>query len=312
MRALLVGTIAVAVLAPAAVASAAPTKSLQQQIDEASANLEKITEQYNKVTEELHATQAAQTALQVQLGPLQASMDDAYKAVSWIATKSYESAPLGKGAALLQAGSPAAFIDQLAALDQIGRQQHNQIAGYEQAKSKFDGQKQQLDNANAAQTAQQQSLTAQKTQIETDLKALYALRTKAYGTPTEPAGSKYTGTVPAVSGSAGVAVRFAYAQIGKPYVYAADGPDSYDCSGLTMAAWRAAGTSLPHNAAEQWSKVHHIPRDQLAAGDLVFYNGLGHVAIYVGNNQVIHSPHAGSNVSLVSINVDSLYGYGRV
>ena len=79
-----------------------------------------------------------------------------------------------------------------------------------------------------------------------------------------------------------------------------------------MAAWAAAGKSLPHNAAMQWNVVAHISRGSLAFGDLVFYNGLGHVGIYVGNNQIIHAPHAGTNVQLASIDIMPPYGYGRV
>jgi cell wall-associated NlpC family hydrolase len=78
-----------------------------------------------------------------------------------------------------------------------------------------------------------------------------------------------------------------------------------------MAAWAAAGVSLPHNAAEQWGVVSHISRGALQPGDLVFYLGLGHVAIYVGNNQVIHAPQAGEDVKLASVDMLTPYGYGR-
>jgi peptidoglycan DL-endopeptidase CwlO len=115
-----------------------------------------------------------------------------------------------------------------------------------------------------------------------------------------------------VSGNAGVAVRYAYGAIGKPYAWAAEGPDSYDCSGLTLASWRAAGKSLPHNAAMQWDVVSHISRSSLRPGDLVFYSGLGHVAIYVGNSQVIHAPTFGETVRLASVDMMTPYGYGRV
>ena len=117
--------------------------------------------------------------------------------------------------------------------------------------------------------------------------------------------------MPEVSGAAGVAVRFAYAAIGTPYVWAGSGPNGYDCSGLTQAAWRAAGRSLPHNAAMQWNALPHIGRAALSPGDLVFYSGLGHVGIYVGNGQIIHAPHAGDHVRLASVDVMPPYGYAR-
>jgi cell wall-associated NlpC family hydrolase len=70
--------------------------------------------------------------------------------------------------------------------------------------------------------------------------------------------------------------------------------------------------SLTHNAAEQWNEVVHIARSALAPGDLVFYDGLGHVAIYVGNNQVIHAPTQGDVVRIASVDMSPPYGYGRV
>jgi cell wall-associated NlpC family hydrolase len=313
VRALLVGAVIVGIMVPATAAIAAPsTGDLERQIDEASANLEKIIEQYNKVNEDLKATQAAQATLASQLVPLQANMDTAYASVRDLAAKAYKGMPLGTGTAILQAGSPAAFLDQLTTLDQIGRQRRTEIDGYRQAKSRYDKQKSQLDDVLATQTSQQNDLAARKAKIESDLKDLYALRTKAYGTPTEPRGASWSGPVPAAAGSAGVAVRFAYGAIGVPYVWGAAGPDGYDCSGLTMAAWRAAGRSLPHNAAAQWGVVAHISRSQLQPGDLVFYAGLGHVAIYVGGNQIIHAPHTGTNVQLAGVDIMPPYGYGRV
>ena len=117
---------------------------------------------------------------------------------------------------------------------------------------------------------------------------------------------------PAVSGGAGAALAYAYAQLGKKYVFGTAGPNTFDCSGLTMMAWKAAGVTLPHNAAQQWGKVRHISRSQLMPGDLVFYNGLGHVGIYIGNNQIIHAPNSRTVVKVAPVDIDTLYGYGRV
>jgi cell wall-associated NlpC family hydrolase len=313
VRALLIGTVSVGIVAPATVASAAPSPAdLQRQIDQASTNLEKIVEQYNKVTEQLKATKAAQDALTAQLAPLQASMDAAYSVVQDVAVKAYEGAPVNTGMALLQAGSPTDLLDQLGVLDQIGRQRRSEIAGYQQAKSKYDGQKQQLDAAQAQQTAEQQQLDGQKAKINSDLQALYALRTQAYGRPTDPPSRPVNATPPAVSGAAGVAVRTAYNALGIPYVWAGESMGGVDCSGLVVLAWGTAGYHLPHNAAMQWGVVAHISRSSLTPGDLVFYDGLGHVGIYVGNNQIIHAPHAGTVVQLASVDIMRPYGFGRV
>src|SRR3712207_9254748 len=81
---------------------------------------------------------------------------------------------------------------------------------------------------------------------------------------------------------------------------------------LFRSAWRRAGKSLPHNAAMQWNATARISRAQLRPGDLVFYRGLGHVALYVGGNMVIDAPRAGTRVAKRSINIMAPMGYGRV
>lgn len=106
---------------------------------------------------------------------------------------------------------------------------------------------------------------------------------------------------PAAKSGASAAVAYAYAQLGKPYAWGAAGPGSFDCSGLTMMAWRAGGVGLPHNAAAQYSAVRHIPMSALQPGDLVFQVGLGHVGIYVGGGKVIHAPHTGDVVRVAAL-----------
>ena len=106
----------------------------------------------------------------------------------------------------------------------------------------------------------------------------------------------YTGST---SSQAGQAVAFAYAQLGKPYVWGATGPDSYDCSGLVQAAWASAGVSIPRVTYDQWASLPHIPMSDLQPGDLILYNGESHVAIYVGNGYIIDAPHTGAVVEKV-------------
>lgn len=107
--------------------------------------------------------------------------------------------------------------------------------------------------------------------------------------------------VPANASGAQAAVAYARAQLGKPYVYGAAGPNSFDCSGLIMRAWAAGGVALPHNAAAQYHTVRHIPFGDLQPGDLVFESGLGHAGIYIGGGQMIHAPHTGDVVKISSL-----------
>ena len=111
-----------------------------------------------------------------------------------------------------------------------------------------------------------------------------------------------------------MAVRTAYAQLGKPYAWAGAGPAAFDCSGLTAYAWLAAGVVLPHNAAGQAELVAPV-EPVLAAwapGDLLFYDTpIDHVAIYVGDDQMIEAAHSGIPVRLVTVRTQDLVGAGR-
>lgn len=107
---------------------------------------------------------------------------------------------------------------------------------------------------------------------------------------------------PTGSGKGAVALNFARAQLGEPYVFGAEGPDSWDCSGLTMMAWAEAGVSLAHSSGTQASQGTPVSRSELAPGDLViFYSDMHHVGIYAGGGQVIHAPKPGDVVSYIDM-----------
>lgn len=106
----------------------------------------------------------------------------------------------------------------------------------------------------------------------------------------------------APSARAAAAVAFAYAQLGKPYLWGATGPSAYDCSGLTRAAWAAAGVSLPRTTYSQINAGARVPESRLQPGDLVFYYaGVSHVGIYVGHGRIIHAPHPGADIRLAPV-----------
>jgi len=105
--------------------------------------------------------------------------------------------------------------------------------------------------------------------------------------------------VPAPSGGAAAAIAAAKAQLGKPYQYAAVGPDSFDCSGLTMFAWRAAGVSLPHSSSAQYASLPHVSPSAAAPGDLFFFGSpIHHVGMYLGGGMMIEAPHTGAVVRI--------------
>ena len=177
----------------------------------------------------------------------------------------------------------------------------------------------------AAAEARQQELLAtappEVTQRLADPNATPTSSTPTSSTPTSPATPSAPAPVtpapspspapapppaapaPAPSSGAAAAVAFAHAQLGKPYVYAAAGPNSYDCSGLTMAAWRAGGVSLPHYSGAQYSKLQKVSMNALQPGDLIFWGpgGSDHVAIYIGGGQIISAPYTGAVVRIQGI-----------
>jgi peptidoglycan DL-endopeptidase CwlO len=124
-------------------------------------------------------------------------------------------------------------------------------------------------------------------------------------TPTKSPSPKPSPTpdpTPEPTGRGETALAFAREQLGEPYVYGADGPDSWDCSGLTMKAWEAAGVSLPHSSSRQYDSSPKIARSDLRPGDLVFfYDDLHHVGLYAGDGRVLHAPRPGKNVEYINI-----------
>ncbi|MFJ4836297.1 NlpC/P60 family protein [Streptomyces sp. NPDC088747] len=126
--------------------------------------------------------------------------------------------------------------------------------------------------------------------------------------PAAPAGS-----VAAPNSRAAAAVSYAYGKLGAPYVWGATGPDAFDCSGLSQAAYRAAGIALPRTTYAQINAGSRVSRSELQPGDLVFfYSGISHVGIYVGNGQMIHAPNSNAPVRLAPIDEMPFAGATRV
>jgi cell wall-associated NlpC family hydrolase len=127
-----------------------------------------------------------------------------------------------------------------------------------------------------------------------------------------PAPVAVSGPIVANSQAAQIAVDTAMAERGKPYVWAAAGPNSFDCSGLVEYAYSTAGVGLPHSSSLQSQMGQYVPRDQLQPGDLVFfYSPVSHVGIYIGNGQMVHAPTSGDVVKVSNIDVMGAYATAR-
>ena len=251
--------------------------------------------------------------LKAQIAPLQLQVDLAMTRVGAISAQAYMFGPGSKLNALMQGSDPAQFVDELTTLDQIARREAATVSDVAKLRDQYEVQKKPLDDALATLQQQNDDLSAQKTTIEAKIKQLDSMRLAAYGNG-QGTGSRRPVTCPQVyTGDRGSrAAQFACQQIGKRYVWAADGPNTYDCSGLTEAGWRSVGVSLPHNALEQKYATPRVAVGGLRPGDLVFYYGdVHHVVIYVGNGWVVSAPTFGIPVEMQKIDMSRYNSAGR-
>jgi cell wall-associated NlpC family hydrolase len=209
------------------------------------------------------------------------------------------------------AGNRQQLIDQLRATEE---DVNIQIGQLNDAQSKAEAKKKDLTDRKAAASdaaAQQKQLLGQaqgelaglvkaaQAKKAADDAAAAAARARSSNSG---GGSQSFGPVPTVSGGAGAAIAEAKRHLGAPYEWGAAGPNSFDCSGLTMVAWRAGGVNLPHYSGAQYSSTTHIPMSAIQPGDLIFYEDPGqHVALYIGGGQIIHAPHPGGVVEYASL-----------
>ena len=270
-------------------------------------------EQYDAVHEQYEQNLAKKTILEETIKPLKLQVDLAMDRVGVVSAEAYQSGPGGEVAAMLQAGSPKQFADQLLYLDQLAAVQQGEIQGVWDLKLRYDAAKAPVDALDAVLSKQDADLAAKRQVIDAKLADLNALRVKAYGS----AGfdTRYRPwTCPAtyLPTKGYKAAAFACSQAGKPYVFGADGPSTYDCSGLTMAAWEAVGVYLPHNAYEQMQSMPRVSRADIQIGDLVFYySDVHHVGIYVGDGHVMVAPQSGDRVRMVDIDRSPVHSIGR-
>lgn len=312
----------IALVLPLTGAWAAPSGDVNAQLDQAWNQLEPVIEQYNTVHSQLQANQAKSQAMQNQMQPLQLQVDLAQQQVGAIAAAAYMGGPQQNLNAVLSGHSPGDLADRLTMLDMLASNQRYQISNASSARDKYVKDKSSLDALIAQQSKQDADLAAKKQQIQTQIAKLQQLqRTTGAGFGGGGGGSSSgalrLGPCPAGSGGGAgdTAANKACSLIGKPYVWAGAGPQGYDCSGLTMAAWSAAGVRLAHSAKTQMSQTKRVSAAQLRPGDLIFfYSDIHHVGIYVGGGYFVHAPHTGDYVRMAALSgyyASNIAGYGR-
>lgn len=307
-------------------ASAAPSRDINQvraQVRDLQARAEAATERYNAARNQLGDVQATLAGLKKKVARERSQLQVILASVDDLARATYTSGGIDSSLQVLLAEDPTEFLAQAAALDQVAQSQASSLRRtqtarlrlaqseaavkdkeaiaqkyrdeMESAKSEADDRLDEAEGVLAGlEAAERRRLAAIAEQERQAGNAAAAAAIASLGNGASSAG----GGVPAVSGRAAAAVQYALSQVGDRYVAAAAGPDSFDCSGLTMTAWRQAGVSLPHYSYSQWSSTRRISLSDAQPGDLVFYFGgsVHHVGMYIGNGKMVHAANPGDGV----------------
>jgi cell wall-associated NlpC family hydrolase len=222
-------------------------------------------------------------------------------------------------AAVLGSDDPNAAIDRVQVLDLLANHDGDLMDQLWVAGKALDARQGELVAAEKAQAAEVDRLAAKKAEVERAADKTRALlarmraanRSSVPSRPSAPVAPPPSGGGGGGSGSAAAVVAYARAQVGKPYCYGGSGPGCFDCSGLTMMAWRQAGVSLPHSSSAQYNVGRRISASELQPGDLIFYySPISHVSVYIGNGQRISATHTGDYVRVQSLG-SSIVGFAR-
>jgi len=308
-------------LLPSDVAQAAPGTAAEaaQLVAARAHDLEALTEEFNEARETLEAqTRAAQEAA-ATLEKARAELATAQERVRGIARAAYTGEGQGSLRAFMTSASADDLVDRVATLQTIAGHQNAILGSAAQANvAAAQAQADAVRKATEAQkqfdevSAQQADLQSQIAEYQAVFERLSAQEKAAVAEVSHPARASRaerteaapvsSGPIVADSQAAQIAVDTAMAQRGKPYVWAASGPGSFDCSGLVQYAYAAAGIDLPHSSRLQAGMGRAVSRAELQPGDLVaFYSPISHIGIYIGNGQMVHAPSTGDVVKISPI-----------
>ncbi|MFH8433983.1 NlpC/P60 family protein [Streptomyces sp. NPDC018007] len=322
------GSVTSAGAAPAEPATGAA--QVRAKVDRLYHDAEVATEKYNGAKEKADTAARAVDALTDEAARRTARLNASRHALGSLATAQYRSGTLAPALQLALSSDPDAYLERASYLDRAGDRQTGLLRTIKRQVSQITRVKARADRENERLAARRAELREHRTAIRTklaDARELLATLTAEQRAAHErsadarhgggPARAERStargGPVTAPNSRAGRAIAFAHGAIGKPYVWGATGPDAFDCSGLTQAAWKAAGVGLPRTTYTQINAGQRVPRSQLAPGDLVFfYSGISHVGLYIGGGQMIHAPRPGAPVRIAPIDQMPFAGATRV
>ena len=299
-------------IAQVAGAEPQPTVSqVQAEVNALTARFNKAVEQYDAVAEQLTAAKARLSQVNKEMVRDQAQYNNARAKVVQIADAAYEDSGQTSLAGLLTSNDPSQVLTDASMIMQLtgarnmetqtflGAAQQLTSVQQEQRRTEL-GIQQLADQRSATKNSIAKLLNSKKATLDSltvQQQATVQANTLG-GTGTSSGTQTYSGPT---GSQADAAVAFVYKQLGCPYVYGATGPcgSGFDCSGLVQAAWASAGVSIPRDTYEQWAALPHIALSSLQPGDLIYYDGIGHVAMYVGGGYIIDAPQTGLNVEKI-------------
>jgi cell wall-associated NlpC family hydrolase len=299
-----------AVFAAGAVAAPQPSvDQVQARINQLTSQFDNVSEQLDQAGQQLSTAQSRLSQVRVHLNHANAQFQAAQANVAQTAAAAFEDTGATSIAGVLTSADPSVVLQQGSLLMELSGNRNAQTRQLLSDASELAGIEQQMQRTENGITALKRQLAAHKASlgrlIDTEKATLAGLtvpQQQAVQSQTIGAGGTTTATYTgSTSTQAGKAVAFAYAQLGKPYQWGATGPGSYDCSGLVQAAWAAAGVAIPRTTYAQWAALPHIPTSALQPGDLLYFDGIGHVAMYVGNGDIIDAPQTGLNVQKIPL-----------
>ncbi|WP_245689757.1 C40 family peptidase [Streptomyces chattanoogensis] len=273
---------------------------------------EVATQHYNGAREEAGAARAELARLQDEAVRRTQKLNAAKAELGTMAGRQYRSGGVDPTVRLMMSADPQRYLDGATVLERAGSHQANAVAGYarrlgsvRQVRDRARTTAERLERSEAALKRQRVTIVRKLDAAEALLDRLTDEQRRQMSPGAGPAAAPED---PARSGAqapssrAARAVSFAYAALGKPYVWGATGPSAFDCSGLTQAAWKSGGVSLPRTTYTQIGSGPRIDRSELAPGDLVFfYSGISHVGLYIGDGKMIHAPHPGAPVRIAPV-----------
>ncbi|WP_370110669.1 NlpC/P60 family protein [Streptacidiphilus sp. MAP12-33] len=291
--------------------------------------MEAATQQYDSLTEQLNQAQTDVMELDVSTADAQAQVDAGKQLAGEFAAQQYRSGSLSQLAQVIFANDPEAAIHGKELLDAAAHSEADLLntlaqdqASLATAQTAAHAAQARAAQLVAAQAKQKDAVNKELTGVEQLVSGLTgAQRDVLQQLEQQQANAAQLallasgvlgkdGAKPSAEGAAAVA--YAFEQLGKPYVWGAQGPMSFDCSGLTSQAWLHAGMPIPRTSQEQWAQLPQVSLDALRPGDLILYfEGATHVAIYIGGGLVIQAPHPGAFVDIAPIAQNPILGAVR-